>query len=312
MPLPTPHVSVIVPAFNASAHIERTLRSVLDQTLQSLEVVVVDDGSTDDTMARVQRLAAADGRVRLLANGCNRGPSFTRNAALEAACGEWLAILDADDCMQRERLATLTQEAGARGLDILADDVLFVSEHGNPAFDRLLPPHLFADGPVRALDAAAFLRLNPPGGSRGIGLIKPIIRTRSVRASGVRYREELRLAEDLFFYLELVMSGARTALFQHGMYEYLVRPDSLSRSKGVADLARMVSSFETMLHGESAARTPEVAAVLREHVGEMQSYTLPRYRLTQAVRKGQLGSGLKVLLAHPRLPLQMLRRMLAA
>lgn len=312
MSLPTPLVSIIVPAFNASTHIERTLRSVLAQTLKSLEVVVVDDGSTDDTKSRVERLATADSRIRLLANDRNRGPSYTRNAALEAAGGEWLSILDADDCMQPERLATLVQEAESRNLDMLADNILFVSEHGNPPFDRLLPTRLFTEGPVRTLDAAGFLRLNPPGGNRGIGLIKPIIRTRCVRTSGVRYREELRLAEDLFFYLELVMSGARMALFERGLYEYLVRPDSLSRSKGVADLARMVSSFEAMLDDPGTARAPDVSTVLREHVDEMQSYTLPRYRLTQAVRKGELTSGLKVLLTHPRLPLLILRRWFVA
>src|SRR5439155_4413373 len=92
----TPLVTVVIAAFNAMAHIEETCLSALRQTYRSLEVIVVDDGSTDETSRIVQRLAASDSRVRLIRQQ-NRGVAAARNAGIAAASGEFIAPLDADD-----------------------------------------------------------------------------------------------------------------------------------------------------------------------------------------------------------------------
>ncbi|PDT12152.1 glycosyl transferase [Rhizobium sp. J15] len=96
----TPHlqplVSVVVPAFNASPFIERTLVSATSQTYRALEIIVVDDGSTDDTARLVERAAVNDARIRLLRTA-NRGVAAARNTGIEAASGPYVAFLDADD-----------------------------------------------------------------------------------------------------------------------------------------------------------------------------------------------------------------------
>lgn len=99
-----PVVSVIVPAYNASTVVEATLRSALAQTLQEIEVLVVDDGSTDDTAAVVQRVAEADPRVRLIRQA-NAGVAAARNVAIAQARGTYVAPLDADDIWYSEKLA---------------------------------------------------------------------------------------------------------------------------------------------------------------------------------------------------------------
>jgi len=102
-----PRLSVVIPAWNAAASIERSLRSVLDERTVPLECVVIDDGSTDATWDLIERLRADDPRVvaiPLLANG---GVSNARNVGLEAARGEWLAFHDADDRMLPGGLAAL-------------------------------------------------------------------------------------------------------------------------------------------------------------------------------------------------------------
>jgi glycosyltransferase involved in cell wall biosynthesis len=97
-----PLISVVIPAFNAGAFIEATLDSVLGQTYARREVIVVDDGSTDDTAGRVARYGPA---VRCLRQ-VNAGPCAARNAGVAAAAGEYLAFLDADDVWLPEALAT--------------------------------------------------------------------------------------------------------------------------------------------------------------------------------------------------------------
>jgi glycosyltransferase involved in cell wall biosynthesis len=91
-----PRVSVIVPAWNASTVLAEALDSVRAQTFRDFEVLVVDDGSTDDTARVAERQAAEDGRFRLICQG-HAGVSVARNAALAEARGEWIAFLDADD-----------------------------------------------------------------------------------------------------------------------------------------------------------------------------------------------------------------------
>ena len=105
-----PLVSVIVPAYNTGRYIREALASVLAQTISDLEILVVDDGSDDQTAATVETTAARDGRVRLFKKA-NGGVSSARNLALEMARGEFLALLDSDDMWDprflEEQLAVL-------------------------------------------------------------------------------------------------------------------------------------------------------------------------------------------------------------
>lgn len=97
-------ISVLVPAYNAGATIERTIASALDQSHRDIEILVVDDGSTDDTADRVHAVAARESRVRLLRQP-NGGVARARNTAIAAAQGIWVAPLDSDDLWHPEKLA---------------------------------------------------------------------------------------------------------------------------------------------------------------------------------------------------------------
>jgi len=100
----TPVVSVITPAYNAASFLPEAVRSVLNQTFSDLELVVVDDGSTDDTLTVARRLAAGDHRVRVVSTP-NGGPAAARNLALRAARGTFIALLDSDDLFRPEFVA---------------------------------------------------------------------------------------------------------------------------------------------------------------------------------------------------------------
>jgi glycosyltransferase involved in cell wall biosynthesis len=95
-----PRVNVVIPSYNHGRFLTRTVRSVLDQTFQDFDLVIVDDGSTDDTEAVVSRL---DARVEYVKQG-NAGLGAARNTGARMADGEWLAFLDADDSWKPEKL----------------------------------------------------------------------------------------------------------------------------------------------------------------------------------------------------------------
>lgn len=99
-----PLVSVVIAAYNAADFIEATCRSVMRQTYQTLEILVVDDGSTDRTAAVVEALAVTDPRIRLIRQQ-NLGVAAARNRAIAAATGEFIAPLDADDVWDPTKIA---------------------------------------------------------------------------------------------------------------------------------------------------------------------------------------------------------------
>lgn len=106
-------VSIIVPAYNTEKYISDMIESVLQQTYTYFELIIVDDASTDRTAQIVQSFR--DKRIKLIRHTSNKGPGAARNTAIEAASGKWMAVLDADDQWQPnrlERLVGVLQEAG--------------------------------------------------------------------------------------------------------------------------------------------------------------------------------------------------------
>jgi len=126
-----PAVSVVIPLYNKGPHIARALNSVLAQTFQDFEVIVVDDGSTDDG-AEVVR-GVDDPRIRLIQQE-NRGVSAARNRGIEAARAELIAFLDADDEWLAEHLETiirLRRNALEVGIYATSTLSLFKKERGS-------------------------------------------------------------------------------------------------------------------------------------------------------------------------------------
>jgi hypothetical protein len=100
-----PTVSCLVPVYNAANTIGYALRSLREQTYANLEIVVVDDGSDDDTIAAIESASEGDDRFRLITSADNAGAYVARNTALRAATGDWIRVLDADDWLHPSAIA---------------------------------------------------------------------------------------------------------------------------------------------------------------------------------------------------------------
>lgn len=92
-----PHISIIVPTFNLEGYIEKTLESIVRQSFSNWEILLVDDGSTDDTSVLIEKWASQDDRIKLLRNNRSKGVSGARNTGIDNAQGQWIAFLDGDD-----------------------------------------------------------------------------------------------------------------------------------------------------------------------------------------------------------------------
>lgn len=112
-----PLISVIVPVYNSRKTIERTLESILSQTYPALEILLVDDGSRDNSLEICRALAEKDGRVRVISRE-NGGCARARNSALDVMTGDYVLFVDSDDILQPDACETLLSAIGENALAI--------------------------------------------------------------------------------------------------------------------------------------------------------------------------------------------------
>lgn len=115
-------VSVIIPIYNVEQYLEACLKSVVEQTLREIEIICIDDCSTDGSMEVARKFAVADQRIILLEHDVNKGLSAARNTGLSAAKGEYIYFLDSDDYIRREALERLYDIAYKDKLDLVVFD----------------------------------------------------------------------------------------------------------------------------------------------------------------------------------------------
>lgn len=259
----SPTVCVIIAAKDAAATIATAVRSALREA-EVARVVVVDDGSSDDTAGEAKRAADGDRRLDLIRLETNRGPSLARNRALDRAKEDFVAILDADDFLVPGRFTRLFAETG---WDIAADDIAFVREdstdfaRGPDHILKTLATRANASRPSYPLAAGAFIEgnISRRGKARGeLGFLKPVIRRSLLGIGAERYNEAVRLGEDYDLYARLLIKGARFRIVPACGYVAIERPNSLSGRHSTADLEQFIDVDTRLLARgdlDSASRT---------------------------------------------------------
>lgn len=218
-----PSFSVVVAAYQAAASLGAAVASALDQTRPPLEVVVCDDGSTDDTPAV---LAGFGSRVRVVRQP-NQGESAAKNAAVEAARGDYVVVLDADDLYHPRRLEALAWLAEQRpDLDILTTDAVVEA-------DGVAVRHAYHPGwPFPAQDQrAAILDRNFVFG------LCAVRRERWLAAGG--FDTSFARAADWEFWLRLVLDGSRVGLVDQPLARYRLSSGTLSSDRTLLVRARL-------------------------------------------------------------------------
>lgn len=261
-----PAVSVVIPAYNAAATIGAALASVQGQTERRLEILVVDDASTDSTVATVLDQAARDPRIRLIRLAINGGPAVARNRGIAEACGPWIALLDADDQYAPDRLATLLRFAETQGADMVADNVVLHDAAGLVPDASMIPRTILSQ--AGRLEIAEFIDRNvgtPDLPRVSYGFLKPIIRAAFLSDHGIAYDERNRFAEDYMLYVACLLRGAAWWLVPEAMYLYTVRKGSLTEVQSSEDLMRIRQMEADLLNNPLVAGKPDLVRALRRH-----------------------------------------------
>lgn len=216
-------VSVIMPAYNATAYIEEAIRSVMKQTFSHWELIVIDDASTDDTCAAVQRLMAEDSRIRLVQNPTNMGVARTRNHGFEICRGEYVALLDCDDIWCPNKLEAQLALAAESGADILYCSYGIVDEHGIPRSEDFIVPQTIT---YHEMLSCSVISCSTAMLSRRV-------------VDKYRFRTDY-YHEDLVLWLELLRDGYAAAGVTEVLAHYRVSPHSRASNKIKSALRRWV------------------------------------------------------------------------
>ena len=197
----TPLVSVIMAVYNLSNYIEAAIYSVQAQSYQNWELLVIDDGSTDDTPEKIEKLASFSTRLRIFRHSNNKGVSAARNLGLAQMRGSWFCFLDGDDALTEDSLL-LRLKSYAQNEDVwFVDGTVLEYDADMREIQGIWRPNACVGSPLRAL-----LSLN----SGVFGYPSWLIRKRAL-GDKLRLCEDMSHAEDLHFYASLAAGGGQWA-----------------------------------------------------------------------------------------------------
>ena len=250
-------VTIVIPVFNAESVIRESISSALKQSYHNIEVVVVDNGSTDQTCAAVHALSREDERIRFVESGPT-GVSHARNVGIDTAQGKYIAFCDADDLMEADAIATLLKHAAYA--DVVAGGMSFDSVNVN-----------------RKIVSSSLKQVGEPVNIRGKCLQdvfeylwksnylqscwSKLYSLEFIRNNDIRFDEKLSSYEDLVFVLDCLSSGAVFVAIPELCYHYLCAPVGTNWSKYRLDkteqmqyVAKCVGSFyeKTLCNFESS------------------------------------------------------------
>lgn len=265
-----PKISVIVPVYKVEKYLPECIESVLAQTFTDFELILVDDGSPDDSGKICDAYAARDPRIRVFHKE-NGGVSSARNLGLDYARGEWVAFVDSDDWVERDYIDTLL-----RGLDA-ADDADFV--HCRMRVDSAVFSREVAHGIPGVFPAKAFFLGALDGKGCGGGPYCKLFSKEILEENKIRFEEEISIFEDLLFilrYSKHIRSGVN---IPSAPYHYVQHEGSAMHSRSARLSRERVRSME-LIEAEIGGNAEARLALNRRKNGVkfavIRSGTLPR------------------------------------
>lgn len=249
-----PKISVIMPCWNVEQYIPRSLGSVLGQTLQDIEAVIINDHSPDNSLAVIQEFAAKDSRVKIINFKENKGVSVTRNAGLDAAEGEYIGFVDPDDAVDPNFYETLYKKAKDRNADIVNGNRKQFDYEGNVIADA-------TNYHVRFWEAQIL-------GTFWTG----IYRTSLIRNNNIRFPEDLTMAEDLVFLYHCMFKANKILSSDFVYYNYYRRPDSAYTENSGFNRKQVEAGMKTLKLVAEDFTKAYLDGVVENHVYDMFTY----------------------------------------
>ncbi|MDC7676431.1 glycosyltransferase family 2 protein [Asticcacaulis machinosus] len=282
--------------YRGGRFLEAALTSGLSQTVRDIEIIVSDDASPDDSVAVIRAVMEKDDRIRLIEAPQNGGPAKARNRALDAARGEWVAIVDSDDYQHPQRLERLLKAADDHNADLVADDLLHFHDDGSQPISFLMLDHGLTQ-PFE-LTTELFIRANTArSGLPTLGYLKPLIRR--ARLGELRYDTGLKVAEDYDLVVRLLAGGAKGYVVPDPTYLYRRHGGSISHRMSETILSDMIDNHHRFA-AECGPHPAPVQTALTARLKGMET-DLAYERLVAAIKAKRLTEAVGILTKSPAL-----------
>ena len=215
-----PLVSLIIPVFNAEKYLRRCLNSAMQQTFSDMEIILVNDGSTDTSLEICREYEKMDSRFRII-NKENTGVSDSRNRAIDAAKGRYLQFMDSDDWLTSDATESFVFAAEKYGCDLVISD--FYRVDGAVFTEK---QHIRERGLLTRQEYAEYMMQDPADFYYGV-LWNKLYRKQIIDDHRLSMDADLRWCEDFLFNLEFIRYAERFTAIQTPVYYYMKRKGSL-------------------------------------------------------------------------------------
>jgi len=228
-----PIISVIVPVYNAELYLKRCINSITTQTYQKLEIILINDGSTDNSLNICHELAQTDKRIKVI-NQKNRGVSYTRNQGINKATGEYLLFVDSDDFIDTNYINKMYQELKNNHYEIVISGMTFCDEKENIIKKELYKKEnqeLKLDNIIDDVINTLYF----------CSACKTIISKKLITNNNLQFNEELSYGEDFSFSYQLLKRASKIGYLSDTGYYYRQNSTSLTHKTNIEKIKKYFS-----------------------------------------------------------------------
>lgn len=216
-------ISIIIPIYNAGRYLEKCLDSIVEQSFRDIEIICINDGSIDNSLAILKKYSEKDRRIVVVTQE-NSGSSNARNKALEIARGEYCLNIDSDDWIEQGYLETMYNTAKKNNLDIVISDIIFSYEFTNKILkDVKLEEESYITGYQWI---KLFFRYKATGYTWNKLIKREIIKN-------LRYNENIFYWEDVEFLLKLALNSKKIGKVNKSFYNYRIGENNGSKRRSI-------------------------------------------------------------------------------
>ena len=227
-------VSIIIPLYNAEKYVDKILPCVLGQTYSALEILLVNDGSTDATLAKCQQYQRQDARVRVLSQE-NGGVSAARNRGLAEAKGEYISFVDADDYLKPDFIEVLYRAATAEDCDVVCSDYVETGSYDLTPFGDGSSPRT-----ERTIESRTEVLRDYCKNTDQYGAIACAKLWKRTLAQSEQFNRQMHYGEDTLYVQKALHHAKRIKLLRYQGYYYIRWDLSATKGKPLNDYGRLM------------------------------------------------------------------------
>lgn len=238
-------ISIIVPIYNEEKYIKRCIESIICQTYKNIEIILVDDGSKDNSLEICKKMAQADNRIKVIQKE-NGGASSARNCGIKKSNGKYLTFVDADDWIEKDYIYALYKNLKLYNVDIVKGN--YLKESNNKVYGK----ENFKNLKNRVIKKEDNFISSVLEGGIFTYICGVLIEKNILIKNNINFDEDITYMEDELFWLKIIMADLKIYILDKVIYHYYINNDSISKniemvSKNINDVLNVNKKIQNII-----------------------------------------------------------------